>query len=117
MDTPTEDDDGGDPDDHQQQQLQHEGEANEAAGEATQRCIKLSLEGFCRDIVLLEMLREMAPRMSALLTEAWHLIHLDFRERYERALRTKSRVLDEAKWPWQRARIHLRCCQGRPGRA
>ncbi len=36
--------------------------------------------------------------MSALVTETWHLIHLDFRERYERALRSGWRVHDEAKW-------------------
>jgi hypothetical protein len=62
----------------------------------TSRCIKLSLEGLCRkgpdgNILpeaseVLKLLREMAPRMSALVTETWRLINLDFRERCERSL-------------------------------
>ena len=82
--------------DNDERGQQDAGAANEVlssgASSTQQRCIKVSLEGVCRKTAegqaMLEWLREAAPRMSALVTETWHLIHLDLRERYERALRS-----------------------------
>jgi hypothetical protein len=92
------------------------GAANEAAAggasSTQQRCIKVSLAGLCRKTAegqaVLAWLREAAPRMSALVTETWHLIHLDLRERYERALRSAWRVRDEAKWDKARVLAFMR---------
>jgi len=51
---------------------------------------------------VLALLREAAPRMSALVSETWHLMHLEFRERYERALCSDWHVRHEAKWDKKR---------------
>ena len=51
----------------------------------TTRVVKCALEPLCKDTGLLERLRERAAQIDRLVTETYHLMHLDLRVRYEKA--------------------------------
>ncbi|CAH6420238.1 Hypothetical protein UVM_LOCUS91 [uncultured virus] len=70
------------------------------------RVMKCSLDSFCRDDALRERLREHALRAHRVVTETYHLIHLDLRERYESALRD-DRTPEEPPWTKQRVKQFL----------
>ena len=66
-------------------EFDEEDEEAAAPGFGTTRVVKCALQSFCTDANLLKQLQDMAPQTHAVLTETYHVMHLDMRARFEAA--------------------------------